>query len=413
MSAPDSPPYLLRQRRRPWWKTTLIHGGLFLLAVFTTMLAGAELSSGKYWLNMDGMIPEDRILQFREILLGLPYALCFLAFLSFHEFGHYFTARYHRVKASLPYYIPLFFPIPGVLNIGSLGAVIRLRQVPPSTRKYFDIGIAGPLAGFVVSLFLLGYGFATLPDMQSYVSEREPDYATFFGEVPTEEALTAYIEAEANDGDDVQVMAYKVGTSLVFEAFKAWIPEDPAQVPSHYDLLHYPLLFVGYITLFFTALNLLPMGQLDGGHIIYGMFGRATGGRIARATLIVLIFIGGTGLVGFRELEAMDFLGIGLYLLFLLYLFSYVFGRDRWKEITIAALLIFMMQALIKWNFPDLQPNLIWLVYSWLVTRFVGLDHPPATVEHRVDRPRQILGWVAIVIFILCFSPAPLQVVGG
>ena len=391
----------------------MIHGGLFLLALCTTLLAGAELNSGKFWLNYEGMYPPERILALQEIWLGLPYALSFLSFLTFHEFGHYFTARYHQVKASLPYYLPLFVPIPGMLNIGSLGAVIRLRQIPSTTRKYFDIGIAGPIAGFVISLLLLGYGFTHLPEKETYVTDREPDYIRYFGHVPSEQELFSFIQAEAADGDDVQVMAYYVGTSLLFEGMKAVLVEDMSQMPTHFDLLHYPFLFVGYITLFFTALNLLPIGQLDGGHVMYGMFGRKASGYIARGATVLLLFLGGTGLVKFEGVDAWGFLYIGLYLMFMIYVFSFIFGKERWKEVGAISLLVFLMQALIAWNFPDIQPNMIWLIYTFMVVRFVGLDHPPATFEHRVNRPRQVLGWVAILIFILCFTPTPLQVIGG
>lgn len=398
---------------RPLWKTILVHGGLFLVTLVTTTFAGAELTSGKFWLNMDGFVPPERILNLEDLSIGLPYALCFLVFLSFHEFGHYFTARYHKVRASLPYYIPFFVPVPGVLNIGSFGAVIRLRQVPQTTRKYFDIGIAGPLAGFVISLILLGYGFTHLPDKESYVLAAEPDYATYFGHVPSEEELMAYIKAEASDGDEVQVMAYHVGTSLLFEGMKAVLVEDESQLPSHFDLLHYPFLFVGYITLFFTALNLLPIGQLDGGHIIYGMFGRRTAGYVARLAVIGLLLCGGTGLIRLRNLTGTDFMTMGIYVLFLIYVMSVLLGKNRWKEILIASALVLMMQIMIKWTFPDLQPNMIWLIYTVLVVRVIKPDHPAALYEHRVNRPRQILGWVAIAIFVLCFTPTPLSVVSG
>lgn len=400
-------------RPQPLWKTILIHGGLFIAALITTTFAGAELTSGKYWLNMEGFVSADRLLDLDELWVGLPYALAFLTFLSFHEFGHYFTARYHKVKSSLPYYIPFFIPVPGVLNIGSFGAVIRLRKVPSTTRKYFDIGIAGPLAGFVISLLLLGYGFTHLPDKEAYIFAAEPDYESFFGYVPSEEELFAYIKSEAEDGDDMQVMAYHVGTSILFEGMKAALVEDKSQLPSHFDLLHYPFLFVGYITLFFTALNLLPIGQLDGGHIIYGMFGRKTAGYVARITVLGLLFSGGTGLLDFQDITAYGLIPIGVYALFLVYVMTAVIGRHKWKQVAIATALIFATQVLLKWNFPDLQPNMIWLIYTLLSVRMIKLDHPPALYEHRVNRPRQILGWVAIAIFFLCFSPAPLSVISS
>ena len=151
-------------------RTILIHGGLFLLSLITTMMVGAELVEKKYWFTWGLLDPEldpaNYVFQLKDLWKGLPYSLAFLGFLTVHEFGHYFTAMYHRVRSSLPYYIPIYIPIPGVLNIGSFGAVIRLKETPRSTREYFDIGIAGPLAGFVVSLLLLVYGFTTLPPME-------------------------------------------------------------------------------------------------------------------------------------------------------------------------------------------------------------------------------------------------------
>ncbi|MCB0838535.1 MAG: site-2 protease family protein, partial [Bacteroidetes bacterium] len=132
-------------------RTYLLHLGLFLITLFTTFLVGAELITGKIWFGY-GLVAPEGLLGWDQIWLGVPYGFGFILFLTFHEFGHYLTAVYHRVKTTLPFYIPLFIPIPGVLNIGSLGAVISLREIPSSTRKFFDIGIAGPLAGFVISL---------------------------------------------------------------------------------------------------------------------------------------------------------------------------------------------------------------------------------------------------------------------
>jgi len=393
--------------KRSKFRTYLIQIFLFILAFVTTTLAGAELISGKFWLDFGSGIPQDRMLSASDFWLGLPYSLSFLLFLSFHEFGHYFTAVFHKVKTSLPYYIPIFIPIPGILNIGSFGAVIRLKEIPSSTRKFFDIGIAGPLAGFVVSLVLLLYGFMNLPPMQEYVMEIEPYYAEKFGTVPEESIIIEALKAEP------EMYGYYVGSNLLFEFLKKTIPPDPAQVPNHFDLIHYPFLFVGYLTLFFTALNLLPMGQLDGGHIIYGMFGRKTAGFIARIGVITLLFFGGTGLLDFRVFDIYSWVGIGMYVLFVLYVFSKILGKDHWQEIVISTVIILAVQGMIKWNFPDIQSNFIWLLYSWMVVRFIGLDHPRAFVEHRVNFSRQFYGYLAILIFILCFTPTPLSVIGA
>ena len=384
-----------------------IHLGLFVITVFTTMLAGAELVSGKMWISWGLDIPDEYLLGGSDIWQGLPYSIAFLSFLTFHEFGHYFASLYHSVRATLPYYIPIFIPVPGILNIGSFGAVIRLQQIPESTRKYYDIGIAGPLAGFVISIFLLLYGFMNLPPLEDYVLERNGWYVEEFGGVPSEEMLTTWLESDSSR------MGYLVGTSLLFELMEEHIPDDPTQVPNHFDLIHYPFLFVGYITLFFTALNLLPIGQLDGGHIVYGMFGRKTASTISRLAVVALLFFGGTGFLNFASMGSWDLLTIGLYLGFVLYVFSKIFKPGKWKNAALAGIAVFLVQAVIKWYFPQLEPNMIWLLYSWLVVRFVGLDHPLAYREHKVNAARQVLGWLAIIIFILCFTPNPLLMVGS
>ncbi len=401
------PPLSSWRRLRP----ALIHGGLFLVTFFTMLLAGAELTSGNYWIGWGGWLPASRLLHIGDVWLGLSYAVAFMAFLTFHEFGHYFMSRYHKVSASLPYYLPLFFPLPGVLNIGTLGAVIRLRQVPRTTKQYFDIGIAGPLAGFVISLLLLLYGFTHLPDKQSYVMEREPDYALYFGQVPEENELHAFIDQKNEAGEGV--MAYMVGTNLLFEAMKAVLVSDPEQVPSHFDLIHYPFLFVGYITLFFTALNLLPMGQLDGGHVAYGMFGRRWAGLIARVTLVSLLLIGGTGLVRLEPGDVWDNAGLALYGLFLIYAARVVIKGSKWWQSIAAAAAFFGLQGLLASQFPALEVNAIWLVYAVVALRIIGLDHPTATWEERVSGARLWLGWLAFAIFVLSFSPAPLRIIGG
>lgn len=389
------------------FRTYLIQILLFVLAFITTTLAGAELISGKFWLNFGSGIPPERILSLSDFWLGLPYSISFLAFLSFHEFGHYFTAVFHKVKSSLPYYIPIFIPIPGIMNIGSFGAIIRLKEIPGSTRKFYDIGIAGPLAGFVVSVLLLIYGFLTLPPMEEYVMELEPFYEEKFGFVPEENIIIEALEAEPD------VYGYYVGTNLLFEFLKELIPPDPRQVPNHFDLIHYPYLFVGYLTLFFTALNLLPIGQLDGGHVIYGMFGRKAGGVVARIGVIGLLFAGGTGVFDFEGIDLYQGISIVLYMSFVGYIFAKILGKNRRKEILISSLALLAAQILLKWGFPEINLNFIWLLYAWMAVRFIGLDHPRAYFEHRVNRPRQILGYIAILIFILCFTPVPLSVVGA
>ena len=141
-----STPEVKQKKERP-----LLHLGLFIITFITTTIAGvqwASASGGPYELS--------------ELLTGLPYSISILLIITFHEFGHYFAAVYHKVKATLPFYIP-FPPIPYMINFGTMGAVIRTRTRIQSKKAMFDIGVAGPIAGFIVSLAILIYGFLNVP----------------------------------------------------------------------------------------------------------------------------------------------------------------------------------------------------------------------------------------------------------
>ncbi|MCS7074783.1 MAG: site-2 protease family protein, partial [Bacteroidia bacterium] len=210
-----------------------LHILLFIATVITTTMAGAEMVTNRRWFSW-GELPPEQLLSFSEWTKGLPYSFSFVLFLTVHEFGHYFTAMYYQVRCSLPYYIPVFLPT-DFLNIGSFGAIIRLRQMPDSTIKYFDIGIAGPIAGFVVAVGLLWYGFATLPPLD-YLYEMNPNYLKDFGHIPTEDELL-----EKYGG------GLKLGTSLILQFFE-WAIADPTRLPTHYEYIHYPYIFAGFIT---------------------------------------------------------------------------------------------------------------------------------------------------------------------
>ncbi|MEX1276661.1 MAG: site-2 protease family protein, partial [Bacteroidota bacterium] len=129
---------------------------LFLLTFFTTTVAGVQ------WVGYNPF-------ELQNFFRGIEYSAAILFILGCHEFGHYFAARYHNVKATLPYFIP-FPPLPFLLNFGTLGAVIRTRSIVPSRKAMFDIGVAGPLAGFVACLLVLSYGFLSLPGPESILA---------------------------------------------------------------------------------------------------------------------------------------------------------------------------------------------------------------------------------------------------
>ena len=154
-SAERSPPPKQTATDRPW-----LHLLLFVLTLGSTVYAGALWVNRTLYYEAQGESISLLFMSVPEAWLidGLRYAIPLLGFLTVHEFGHYFAARHHHVNTSLPYYIP--FPFNG---IGNFGAVISIREAIPSTRTLFDIGVAGPLAGFVVALGALLYGFVTLP----------------------------------------------------------------------------------------------------------------------------------------------------------------------------------------------------------------------------------------------------------
>ena len=382
-----------------------LHIFLFLVSVFTTLLAGAELATGHSF-----FYGTER-LGFGDLAKGISFSACFLLFLTVHEFGHYFTAMYHKVRCSLPFYIPIFIPF-SPFNIGSFGAVIRIRQVPPSRRIYFDIGVAGPLAGFVVSLGLLVYGLMTLPPMESTVLAIHPEYQQMFGGVPSIEQIRT-----------VQVPV-GVGSNLLFWIMTQILPMDRAQLPPAFELMHYPVVFLGYLTCFFTALNLLPIGQLDGGHVTYGLFGRRIAGRVSRIAILALLVMGGTGVM---RLEAYDqnlfqdmfwyvvdqagemVLCIGLYG----YVLSRLFKHLGWPKVLGLALALGGFQFFFNLLLMPVESNPIWLVYAFLAVRVLGVDHPEALDDEPLTLRQRLLGYLSMLIFVLCFSPSPLVLMGN
>lgn len=403
----------------PRWRTALLYTGLFALTVCTTLLAGAEQATGKTLFYT---------LSWADLPDGIPYSFAFLLFLTVHEFGHYFTALYHGVRSSFPYYIPMYIPFVSVLNIGSFGAVIRLRETPPSRRAFFDIGVAGPLAGFVISVGLLVYGLSHLPDAQQYIYHIHPDYKEWYGGVPGESTQRAFIfgnkileknpellaqlQASGQSVEEFRDFGIFVNTNLLFELLKWAVPHNPADLPNGFELIHYPYLFVGFLTLFFTALNLLPIGQLDGGHVIYGLFGPTISGVVSRAAVILLLLAGGTGVMDVLNLQD-NYLTIGAYAALLIYVLNKMFGPERqWVSIGLWAGLL-VAQIGIKLALPAFQPNLVWLLYALLAVRVIGLDHPQSFDETPLSPGRKVLGWLAIAIFVLCFTPNPIEVVGG
>lgn len=356
---------------------------LFVVTFFTTTHAGEEWTHGRsIW--MEGYTLSD-------FLNGLYYSVPFLLILSVHEFGHYLTAVKHKVKTSLPYYIP-FPPIP--FSIGTMGAIIRIKERVKTTIQHFDIGIAGPLAGFILAIGFIWYGFANLPT-KDYIFEIHPEY----------EQYGLDYEKEVYNQSSDSIVNIRLGQNLTYLFFENYVA-DPSRVPDHREMIHYPFLFAGFLALFFTALNLLPVGQLDGGHVLYGLFGKKRHGQIARVIFLLFLFYAGLGYLNPYEPAEDLILYAPLYILFLYFTMSRMFPSVQ--QTLMVAMIIFTAQFITTWMFPKIEGYAGWLLFAFLVGRVIGVYHPGALVEQRLNTTRKILGWIALIIFIISFSPQPL-----
>jgi len=293
---PPAPP-----PRRVWPHATLF-AATFLSTTFVGGISFARLP--------EGFVPTgvvSTLLHPGVILPGLQFSLPLMIILLAHEMGHYLTCRRHRLDATLPYFLPL--PIP--LGIGTLGAFIRIRTPIASKRELLDVGAAGPIAGFVATLPFLVVGIA-LSDPVAKLPE------------------TGYI---------------LYGDPLLFKAL-GWLIHP--EVAAGGDLFIHPTGFAAWVGLLVTALNLLPFGQLDGGHITYAMFG-AWHRRAAWPLLAVLVGLG--------------------------------FVWTGW------------------W---------IWAVIALVM----GVRHPRVLDEdYPLDSARMRVGWLCLLIFVLCFTPQPITIV--
>lgn len=373
----------------PKLKSYLIHSSLFIVTFITTTLAGAEWTYGKSIFFTENY-------SWADFASGLPYSICFLMILTCHEFGHYFTAVYYRVKTTLPYYIPL---PPVNLLLGTLGAIIRIKQPIQTNKQQFDIGIAGPLAGLVVALAFLIYGFMTLPPPE-YVFQFHPEYQKY----GLDYAKHVY-DASTMPENTIDVI---IGKNMLF-IFLQKIFADPSRMPNPHEIMHYPFLFAGFLSLVFTGLNLLPIGQLDGGHVLYGLVGYRWHKIIATVVFFAILFITGLGYIEPHwPIEKLAWES-GLYLLFLFMAMRSIFEKRR--DRLMYALIIFTAQYVTSWLLPQLHGYSGWFLFTMLIGFFVGIPHPPSQIEQPLDSTRKILGWFALAVFILCLTPDPVSLI--
>lgn len=367
-------------------KRVIIQLALFVATCITTTLAGTQMAYG-----ISIYSPE---FTWQDFVKGLEFSVPFLFILTVHEFGHYFMARYHKIKATLPYYIPVPPLQFLLLNLGTLGAVIRLRERVYSKKQNFDIGISGPLAGFIAALGILYYGFATLPEPE-YIFQFHPEYQQY----GLDYADHVYKDFKEN------TLYVEVGKNLLFLFFENFVA-DPARVPHPSEVMHYPVIFAGFLSLVFTFLNLLPIGQLDGGHVSYGLFGFKTHRIIATIMFIALLIYAGIGVVSPNDDSDELMIKIPLALLYLYITLSGLGLSERNRYMYMA--LIFACVFLLSGAFPTLEGYQPWLLFGLIVGRLIGIQHPPSEIEEPLDTKRIILGWIALIIFVICFAPAPL-----
>lgn len=363
-------------------KQYFLHLFLLLLTILTATLSGAEWLFGRSILA-DG----EHALTWEYFLKSMHFSIPFIGILFVHEMGHLLTSIRHKVRSSLPYFIPGWLGFLGSPSIGTFGAIIQMKSFVNSRRKFFDIGVAGPLAGFVVALCVLWYGFTHLPDAD-YIYKIHPEY------------LDPEFKGHAEEDGYISL---RLGYNLLFYLMEKGLA-DPYKMPNMYEVIHFPYLFAGYLALFFTALNLLPIGQLDGGHVIFGLFPKHHK-TISLVFFTAFVFYAGLGVINpFHDINRLLW-SVPLYLgfLYIIYRKSSISSETRWAII----LLIAAIQYAILYIWPDLEGYTGWLLFAFLLGKVMGLEHPEVSGTKEMNGARKVLAWLAILIFLLCFTPQP------
>ncbi|MCE5312234.1 MAG: site-2 protease family protein [Nitrospiraceae bacterium] len=278
----------MMSRKIPW-----THIILFIVTFITTLIAGA-MNTGADLLADPGRIVE-----------GMPFAIALMTILLVHESSHYIASKLHRTEATLPYFIPA----PSI--IGTFGAFIKMRSPIASREALIDIGASGPLAGFIVSVAASVIGLS----MSEVVRIESPEDA--FG----------------------------LGDSMLFGLLVKIIV---GSIPAGHDILLHPIAFAGWIGLFITSMNLIPIGQLDGGHVAYALFGE----------------------------------------------------RQRFLSKVLVAVLALL--GLFFW------PG--WMV--WAVAMLIlGIKHPPVVYWHEpLGRARRFVSFASLLVFVVTFMPVPFKI---
>lgn len=290
----DQTIYTIKEPEPPNYK---LHFILFVITFLSTTISGAAMAG---YVRPSGFFS---LFSIKYLSQGLSFSIPLMFILLTHEMGHFIASKIHRVDATLPYFIP------APTMIGTFGAFIKMRSPIYDKRALVDIGAAGPLSGFIVSIPILILGLS--------LSKIVPATGGGYG--------------------------IKIGSSLMVQILAEFFAPNPAK---GFDLLIHPMGFAGWIGLFVTSLNLIPIGQLDGGHVAYAFFGEKYE-KFAKFILLFLVFMG------------------------------------------------------LFWGG--------WLLWAVIIF-FLGRKHPPAVNPYmELDLPRKIIVWVVLAIFVLTFIPVPFR----
>jgi membrane-associated protease RseP (regulator of RpoE activity) len=307
----DVPGYIIERTRERYW----LYCVLFAMTLFTSTVVGTAMQ-----LDFDRNLPfniENSFPMYLEIwkhpamlLAGLPFSLTLLLILLAHEFGHYLAAVLHRVDASLPYFLPSPF-------MGTFGAFIRVRSPIYSKAVLFDIGVSGPIAGFVFLVPALAIGIAFSKVIPGIVHQGEVEFG-----VPALQWLLAH---------------------AIFPGVRTE------------DIYLHPMARAAWVGMLATSLNLLPIGQLDGGHILYSFF-PSQHRKVSKILCLVLVLLGVSNYAGVPS----------------------------------------------KYVWPA------WAVWG-LVLLWLGRRHPVIHDPAELTAGRRQLGILAFLIFLLCFTLVPIR----
>jgi len=278
--------------------------------------------------GLSGVDPDVLIQRPINIIKGFPFSLSLMLILLSHEFSHYFASKKHGVQATLPYFIPF----PNI--IGTLGAFIKMKSPIITRSALIDIGASGPVVGFIVSVITAVIGL-----QMSEVAQ-----------MPRTSGLFHF-------GDSI--LFYYLYTSVI------------GAVPPGQDVILHPIAFAGWIGLFVTSINLMPVGQLDGGHITYALGGENLHRKTSMVVFIILLSMGLTKLFIYADFFP---------------------GTSNWYD--------YADKYLWEW----------WVAWA-VILLFFGLRHPPVIRwESPLDPRRRFVGLLSFFIFIITFIPVPVRV---